>query len=89
MKQELVKKLVGARVGGLFNGTPYSGIVSESIAEKDGTYNHIVALDTPMVRNYNNPTQSARNNRMVLNHINFATDSESADNFMMILADRY
>ena len=85
----LEKSLVGARVGGLFNGTSYSGIITESIAEADGHYNHIIRLDHPIVRQYDNPYQTDDNNRWVLKHINFHTAKKTEDNFMMRLADRY
>lgn len=70
----LNQDLKGRKVQGLFSNEPYTGTVIESILEKDG-YNHIIQLDEPIVMRYDNPTQTKRNNRMVLRHVNYKVES--------------
>lgn len=41
--------LVGKRVFGKWAGYPYYGTIVESIAEKDGEFNHIIKLDRTLV----------------------------------------
>ena len=41
--------LVGKRVNGSWAGFPYTGTIVESIAEKDGEFNHIIKLDRKLV----------------------------------------
>ena len=85
----LEQNLQGRKVKGVFNGTSYTGIVLESVVEANGEYNHIITLDKPIVRNYDNPCQSARNNRWVFKHVNFRQSEEAQDNFMMIVAEGF
>ena len=85
----LEQNLKDRKVMGVFNGTSYTGKVEESIVEKDGTFNHIIQLDKPIVRNYNSPYQTARNNRWVFKHINFRQSEEAQDNFMMVVTEGY
>lgn len=67
----LNQDLVGKKVSGVFSDKPYTGVVVESIVEKDGGYNHIIKLDHPIVMQYHNPTQTRQNNRWVLHHVNY------------------
>ena len=70
----LNQNLQGKRVQGVFSEKPYTGVVVESIVEKDGGYNHIIKLDSPIVVQYDNPTQSKRNNRWTYSHVNYRVD---------------
>ena len=71
----LNQNLTGRKVSGVFSDKPYTGVVVESIIEKDGGYNHIIKLDSPIVMQYDNPTQTKRNNRWVLHHVNYNVDN--------------
>jgi hypothetical protein len=66
----LNRDLKGKRVVGLFSGDPYTGVVIESVVEETG-YNHVIRLDRRIVKYYNNQAQTKRNNKMVLEHVNF------------------
>lgn len=66
----LNRDLQGKLVSGVFSGKAYTGKVVESILEKDG-YNHIIKLDKPIIMQYDNPTQTKRNNRWTLYHVNY------------------
>jgi hypothetical protein len=85
----LEQNLKDRKVMGVFNGTSYTGTVLESAIEANGEYNHIIILDKPIVRNYNSPYQTARNNRWVFKHINFRQSEEAQDNFMMVVTEGY
>lgn len=78
--------LKGKRVSGLFSGSPYTGVVIESIAERSG-YNHIIRLDRKIIKLYSNPTQTKRNNRLVLAHVNFRAGEPTEGHELYLLEE--
>lgn len=82
----LNRDLKGKRVAGLFSGDPYTGVVIESVVERSG-YNHIIRLDRKIAKLYSNPAQTKRNNRLVLEHVNFHAGEPTEGHELHILED--
>jgi hypothetical protein len=82
----LNRDLKGQRVAGLFSGDPYTGVVIESVVEETG-YNHIIRLDRRIVKYYDNQAQTKRNNKWVLEHVNFHVGEPSKGHELYILED--
>lgn len=80
----LNENLQGKAVSGVFSNTPYTGKVIESIKDGDG-YNHIIKLDKPITMFYNNPTQTKRNNRMVLCHVNYRVSNQNKSHTLTVI----